>query len=760
MPAPGAYPQLALLLIYTLLQAALYTWLGRGLFRVIGGIDLWAGRTPELAFLIGGNAAALLGYAVLIATTSAVPVLPACLLAAAALHALAHYRPRPQAPFPSIAERYREFRATSTGRLCLAAAMLFVILVSLHRIWWLLGWTADGSITLGTSVWDDLRTIGFPLTIAAHGYPMRSPQALGTILAYPLGAFTVSAGGVALLPRFALPIILADIACGAAAYALVVPFAAAALLQNRLMQWLVTLSGLISVSFNLWPVVANKHAPWFIALFGYFRKNAFETTVAWTPVYGNIWNQNHGIGFAAVLLAALLFRDPRVPRFFVYLPALFAASASMDMTAMGLAGVGLWAVLYRDRQQILAAAPIAVSAFVVLATTNALTLLGRTDFPNTSPFLWSTMPLYNIGVFACTLGIYVLLLAMAAAQRAVARTAWMVPVLTGVLFSSVFTYYSIWYWRASLALHLLFAIWCGMSGEKLRSLALRRLFVAVWVIGLSLGAGQVLSEVSIGYRFRDRMPQDRRDIYAWIHRHTRLQDRVAAYLDSTGVLAPDVDFLRTGNRAGNSTYDRDHPLVGYESYRRRMAHLGEGIAAADYIVSWRETASFDTLLQACGANLAYQNKAGVVYAIGNECRGRIWSGLLTPQISGWRRDWVTRHQPLNESNLRRDVEALWAKQAFAGAERLLQSIVQKHPFSGEAVYLQAITLQYLNRCPEALLLHEKALANGYAEFWVRLNRGTCLVLLQQRDAARAELQRARELQSNHDGLNRLLEGLR
>lgn len=759
MPAPAAYPQLALFLIYALLQAALYAWLGRGLFRVVG-IDLWTGRVPELAFLIGWNAASLLGYVVLIATTSAVPVLPACLLTAAALQALAHYRPRPQAAFPWIAERYRDFRGTAAGRLCVAAGALFVVLVSLHRLWWLLGWTADGSVTLGTSVWDDLRTIGFPLTIAAHGYPMRSPQALDTILAYPLGAFTISAGGVALLPKFALPVILADVACGAAAYALVVLFAAAVLLSNRLMQWLVTLSGLISVSFNLWPVVANKHAPWFIALFGYFRKNGFETTVAWTPVYGNIWNQNHGVGFAAALLAVLLFRDSRVPRSFVYLPALFAASASMDMTAMGLVAVGLWAVIYRDRNQILAVLPIAVSAFVVLAATNALTLLGRTDFPNTSPFLWSTMPFYNIGVFACTLGIYVLLLALAAMQGAVARSGWMVTVLTGLLFSSMFTYYSIWYWRASLALHLLFAIWCGMSGEKLRSLGARRLFVALWAIGLSLGAGQVLSEVSIGYRFRDRMPADRRDVYTWIHGHTRLIDRVAAYLDSTGVLAPDVDFLRTGNRAGNSTYDRDHPLVGYESYRTRMAHIGEGIASADYVVSWRDGASFDALLQACGAPVAFQNKAGVVYAIGNQCRNRIWSGLLTPQIAGWRRDWVTRHQPLNESNLRHDVEELWAKQAFADAEKLLKPVIEKYPFSGEAVYLQAITLQYLNRCPEAILLHERALLNGYAEFWVRLNRGTCLVLLQQRDAAKTELLRARELKADHDGLNRLLEGLR
>ncbi|MBL8215987.1 MAG: hypothetical protein JNK87_35015 [Bryobacterales bacterium] len=760
MPAPAAYPQLAVFLIYTLLQTALYTWLGRGLFRVVGSIDPWTGRVPELAFLVGWNAASLLGYAVLIATTSAIPVLPACVFAAAALHGVAHYRPRPQGAFPWIAERYRALRGTATGRLCAAAGVVFVVLVSMHRMWWLLGWTADGSITLGTSVWDDLRTIGFPLTIAAHGYPMRSPQALDTILAYPLGAFTVSAGGVALVPKFALQVILADVACGAAAYALVVLFAVAVLLSNRLMQWLVTLSGLISVSFNLWPVVANKHAPWFIALFGYFRKNGFETTVAWTPVYGTIWNQNHGIGFAAAVLAVLLFRDSRVPRFFVYLPALFAASASMDMTAMGLAGVGLWAILYRDRKQILAAAPIAVSSFLVLAATNALTLLGRTDFPNTSPFLWSTMPLYNIGVFGCTLGIYVLLLGLAATQGAVPRTGWMVPVLTGLLFSSVFTYYSIWYWRASLALHLLLAIWCGMSGERLRGLEVRRLFVALWAIGLSLGAGQVLSEVSIGYRFRDRMAADRREIYAWIQAQTRLHDRVAAYLDSTGVLAPDVDFLRTGNRAGNSTYDRDHPLVGYGRYRTRMSHMGEGIAAADYVVSWREAASFDSLLQACGAPVVFQNKAGVVYAVGNPCRNRIWSGLLTPQIAGWRRDWVTRHQPLNESNLRRDVEALWAKQAFAEAEKLLKPIIEKYPFSGEAVYLQAITLQYLNRCPEAILLHEQALANGYAEFWVRLNRGTCLVLLRQRDAAKTELLRARELRADHDGLNRLLEGLR
>ena len=38
--------------------------------------------------------------------------------------------------------------------------------------------------------------------------------------------------------------------------------------------------------------------------------------------------------------------------------------------------------------------------------------------------------------------------------------------------------------------------------------------------------------------------------------------------------------------------------------------------------------------------------------------------------------------------------------------------------------------------------------------------GTCLVLLRQRDAAKTELLRARELRADHDGLNRLLEGLR
>ena len=96
-----------------------------------------------------------------------------------------------------------------------------------------------------------MRTIGFPIALAAHGYPLRSPYAVDVVLPYPIGAFVFTSGHIALLPSLALHFLIADTVSATLFYSFVVLIVSAVIVQARIVQFLIAASGLISVTYNL-----------------------------------------------------------------------------------------------------------------------------------------------------------------------------------------------------------------------------------------------------------------------------------------------------------------------------------------------------------------------------------------------------------------------------------------------------------------------------------------------------------------------------
>ena len=75
-------------------------------------------------------------------------------------------------------------------------------------------------------------------------------------------------------------------------------------------------------------------------------------------------------------------------------------------------------------------------------------------------------------------------------------------------------------------------------------------------------------------------------------------------------------------------------------------------------------------------------------------------------------------------------------------------------------YFLAFCLHMLGREPEVALRHyNEAREQGYDEFWVCFHRGHLLVKMDRREDALRDLNRARELRPQHEGLSELLRGL-
>jgi|GEM_PF-3357353 len=86
----------------------------------------------------------------------------------------------------------------------------------------------------------------------------------------------------------------------------------------------------------------------------------------------------------------------------------------------------------------------------------------------------------------------------------------------------------------------------------------------------------------------------------------------------------------------------------------------------------------------------------------------------------------------------------------------LLALEEKSAFHPETYYHIAFSLHILKRFDEALLYYNKALENGFAEFWVCYNRGGALLDLGRLEEARADLKRAHDLDPSHEGARQQL----
>jgi hypothetical protein len=361
------FASLAALAAFLVYQCLVYYYVGRLVKRTCRWhIDLAEGGF-EICFLLGFVLYPILGYCLVLATQSAGSVPLGILMLCGAWDLGLRQRSgagRPEAcptALSGLVEQYLDFRSSIAGKASLAVIPLLALALLAVRVQWLVQYNHGDTIAIGTHIWDDLRTIGNPLSLAAHGYPLRHPYAPDVLLAYPIGAFVFTAGHIAMFPKLVLPVVLGDSAVSAMFYGLMVYFTVSALARSSVVRCLGFASGIVSVSFNLWVLKPDPKAGWFDFLYGYYKTSHLYTTVAWMPFSGLMWVQNHVLGFAAcvfaVLLVALCAKKgcslTRGELFVCGMFAVYCALTSMDMTVMGaiscgfmlVVETGLWPVL-------------------------------------------------------------------------------------------------------------------------------------------------------------------------------------------------------------------------------------------------------------------------------------------------------------------------------------------------------------------------------------------------------------------------------
>jgi len=540
-------------------------------------------------------------------------------------------------------------------------------------------------------------------------------------------------------------------------------------------------TALISAAFNLWHLPLKPEWDWVEYFFGYHRTGGLFTTIGWTPYAGLVWISNHAIGLAAILLAC---QWPALCSLF----ALFAAGSSMDMSAM--AGVVLGCVLmWRGTRRLWRKQPLpwwfwraavtGLLALVWIVILNYPTLSGKVDSPMGDLFPRNRNLRFSLGMLACGIGPY-LLVSGAAVLLARGRTClagagtWLIAIGVGMAFSLVFEFNSIWFWRFSFAAHVLFGMVCAVCYRNLQDRPQVKILATLWLLCLIPGTVELGIDAVQAWKAEPRHSADYADALTWIRTHTPLQARVAEALDAKGVIAPSVDFLRTGNRGGINVYDRSHALVGFEDYRRRFSDIVAAIAGNDYLLV-RSTSAYVRVMQMCGASRVFHNVDAAVYEINAACR----ASLPLPEIRSlildtfkplWNPNadvsqqptevvlFAVQEHPERIAVLRKRIETLWSRAEWERAEYLGRKMLELRPDLAEAHYSYAFTLQVWGKSLETAVHHyDEALRLGYAEFWVRYNRGTAYLGLKQYQQAFEDLSVAQKLDPKHEGVKPLLQ---
>ena len=338
-------------------------------------------------------------------------------------------------------------------------------------------------------------------------------------------------------------------------------------------------------------------------------------------------------------------------------------------------------------------------------------------------------------------------------------------------------------WRASFTLHLLFAILCGVLVDYLIHRKKRKSFYfccSLWAVSLIPGGFQYWHDVRAELRRTPVVAAQAGEAIRWIYGNTLLADRVVAFNKTENSLTPDVDFLRTGNRAGEKVFDRVHAMVGYQRYRDRMSDLLEGIVSNDYILYYEDSPEFAALLDRCGAPIVFQNNSIRIYRIDPNCRSKMRQPDLRDLLAQYHASReqaealeriVAQHDdplqladdvlqgylinhPEKAQLVRKRAEKFWQAGDFSEAVGFLEPIVLRNPASAVGNYCLAFSYQMSRLSYEKALAHyNKALELGYSEFWVRYNRGGVYLELRDREKAKVNWLRARELNPDHAGLD-------
>lgn len=714
--------------------------------------------------LIGLAAGGLAGYALLLFSGSAVAIIPGILALGLITEAWLRRRPAGTRELEGPVAVYRRFRSTWAGRICWVVLAIGALIVLIARFGWLTGRTTDGVVEIGTRVYDDMRTIGFPISLAAFGTPLRNPLAAETMLMYPLGAFILPAGMVALRPSFALHAIIADTVVISLLFAFVLMLFAAWLARkddgwHTAAAILFAVSCIFSVAFHWGEWEWVRKSAWYPVLFTFVREG-ISTTVGNTTLIGLVMLGNHALSYTMYLAVGLLL--PALPLAVLAMLTTFAAATSMDMSIFALVAAGLylaWHVAttrqWPWRLILLAALAAAVVGLIMLPG-----LTGRMDGlkPPAPSFL--RYNLHPLGAVLCTEGPYFLILA--AALPFVTGRARLIPLLAACFaplpFLLAYHYGSFWFWRGHFAMHSLLSLLCLAAIASIRQNRIRTAVLSLWALAVLPGIWHNWQDIRWFRKASGTASAAQAEAIRWIYANTRLQDLVAAWKPDEQSLVPKEDYLRAGSRSGKVVYDRTHVVMGYQKNFELMSDLARGIAGNDYIVYFKDDPAMEQILKKCSAPVVFRNSGTIIYRIDGNCRGGLAllpGDPLTAHFQGFA-SYLVAHPEQAQMLVRKRAEMFWQKTQYGAAISMLTTAAERSPNVGEIHYSLGYSLQQDGRNAEAVASFTRALELGYYEFWTRYARGASLLALGEKAKAAEDLRRATQLDPAHQGAKNLL----
>jgi len=706
---------------------------------------------PEFCLLVGLPAFALTGYLLFMFSNSALSIVPGVMLCGIAGEFFLRRRGHEARELEGAAAEYGRFRLTRAGMLSWAILALAAVVVLVARWGWLTERTAGTMVEMGTLIADDMRTVGFPISLAAFGFPLRNPLAVETLLMYPLGAFIYPAGVVGLLPSLALQAIVADTVVATLYVGMVLAmFAAFVTRGGTALAALYSLTCVFTLAFDWGTVGWFREASWFRVLFDYVKPGV--PSVGSTTLVGLVWVQSHALAFAALAAAALLFA--RTCPGIVTMLVVFGAATSMDMTIFALVAAAIWIAMRRELQPQFVGMCVAAACVAGLIMLPALS--GKMDGLRPRGPSLPVDSLARIGAIVSTEGPYLLLIVLAMVWTRERRR--LLPCVATcaapMIFLFSFNSGSFWFWRGHFVMHALLAMLCAAAIAGISSATIRTALIALWAMALIPGIWNSWQQ-DIRWFQKASVPVTAAQAEAvrWIYRNTPLDARVAAWKTAEGSLVPSVDYLRAGSRAGKKVYDRAHVVIGYQRNLELMSDVARGIAANDYILYEKDDPVFEWMVTGCRAPAVFQNAAAAIYRVDVTCR----ANLGTP--AGDFSSYLAAHPAQAGVLARKRAEELWRERKFTDAVALLRAACDRLPAVAEIRYSLAFSLQQAGLHTEALTAFAKAQELGYAEFWVRYGIGNSYLALGEKSKAITELKRAAILDPVHAGLKTMLEAL-
>jgi len=199
-------------------------------------------------------------------------------------------------------EKLREFLRHPLGKAALAGVVLLGILCVITRLPWMLELRQHDTVSIGTGIYDDMRTIGFPIALAVKGFPLLSPYATTVGLHYPMGGFFFTGGVIATLHGNPLLPIQADIFVSVLFLVLTLLLVTVSVISQPSLRFLALLSMLITTAFDHRLIKHGWNERLFHFLYGYgIERPDWQTTLTWTTYTALLWLLNHAVAAVALL---------------------------------------------------------------------------------------------------------------------------------------------------------------------------------------------------------------------------------------------------------------------------------------------------------------------------------------------------------------------------------------------------------------------------------------------------------------------------